>query len=581
MYINRLILKEKIQLIRMNLSGLKIDNTSLIGLLLLAVIISCSGNMIAQPGNNKVIIQSKFTPSINDASKINTSPTLKDTVYQTPDFKYKIEERKLETPFKVAPIRPARLVGEPLNKLYPNYVALGMGNYLTPYFEFYHSKLRSRNIKYGVHLKHFSSAGKIDNFAFPAWSQNIAEVYGSKFWKKSVFNVNVGYQRDVNHSYGFLPANYPDSILPKDVDIAQRYNMVNADIHWYRYRMRKSEMNYDIKAGYYFINDFYHVSEHQASLNSIFDWGTAFSSKLSKERLGFQINEKFYDNVWDTLPSLVSNLLDIKPFYKFEFGSLSAYIGVNMQVMTDSLSSLNLYPDIRFNLAAIPDVLYFNFNLRGGHYRNTLKSFSNENPFIISQIPVGFSNQKYQINFGLGSSISKSVNFAVQFYFSKYENAPMFITDTNSLYNNRFTVVYDDYDELKLQAGITYRLHDKLRFLLKGNYYVYNMSTELFPWHKPSYDVSLSGNYNIQDKIIVKAAFISYGSSNAPIWENGVQSSTTIKAWVDLNFGVEYRYRKKLGIFLNFNNVTASRYYRWYNYPSYKFNVLGGLSYIF
>jgi len=89
----------------------------------------------------------------------------------------------LETPFKVAPIRPAKLVGEPLNKLYPNYVALGMGNYLTPYFEFYHSKLRSRDIKYGVHLKHFSSAGKIDDYAFPAWSQNIAEVYGSKFWK--------------------------------------------------------------------------------------------------------------------------------------------------------------------------------------------------------------------------------------------------------------------------------------------------------------------------------------------------------------------------------------------------------------
>jgi len=385
----------------------------------------------------------------------------------------------------------------------------------------------------------------------------------------------------VNHFYGFMPANYPDSLLPKDVDIAQRYNTVNTDIHWYRYRLRKSEMNYDIKANYTFINDFYRNSEHQASVNSFFDWGTAFSSKLKKERLGFELNEKFYDNIWDTLPSQISNLLEVKPYYKFEFGQLSAFVGVNMQVMTDSSSSISLYPDIRLNLAAIPDVLYFNFNLVGGQHRNSLKSFSDENPFIISQIPLGFTNQKYQINFGLGSSISKSLNFAVQFYYSKYEHAPLFVTDTNSLYNNKFTVVYDDYDELKLQAGITYKMHDKLRFLLNGNYYVYNMSTELFPWHKPSYDVSLAGNYNIQDKIILKAAFISYGSSNAPIWVNGVQSTTTIKAWVDVNFGVEYRYRKKLGLFLNFNNVTASRYYRWYNYPSYKFNIMGGLSYVF
>jgi hypothetical protein len=535
----------------------------------------------AQPGNNKIIIQGKFTPSIDDASKINTSPVLEDTVYSTPEFSYKIEERKLETPFKVAPIRPAKLVGEPLNKLYSNYVALGMGNYLTPYFEFYHSKLRSRDTKYGVHLKHFSSAGKINDYAFPAWSQNIAEVYGSKFWKKSVLSVNVGYKRDVNHFYGFKPELYPDSVLPEDVDIAQRYNLVNADLHWYRYRVRRSEMKYDIKTSYYFLNDFYHNSEHNIAANSYFDWGTSFYNGFKKERLGFQLNEKFYSNIWDTVSTQITNLLDVKPYYKFEFGQLSAFFGVNMQVKTDTISSLNFYPDIRLNLAAIPNVLYFNFNLTGGQRRNSLKSFSDENPFIISQIPLGFTNQKYQINFGLGSSISKSVNFDVQLYYSKYEHAPLFVTDTNSLYNNQFTVVYDDYDELKLQADITYRLHEKLQFLLRGNYYVYNMNTELFPWHKPSYDISLTGNYNIQNKVIIKAALISYGSSYAPVWENGVQSTSTIKAWVDLNFGIEYRYRKKLGIFLNFNNVTATRYYRWYDYPSYKFNILGGFSYVF
>lgn len=578
---NRLILGEELQLMKPSPSVLKLGYMKLFSLSLLVAISLCSGNLLAQPGNNKVVIQSKFTPSINDASKINSSPTLSDTVYQTPEFQYKIQERKLETPFNVAPIRPAKLVGEPLNKLYPNYLALGMGNYLTPYFEFYHSKLRSRDIKYGVHLKHFSSAGKIDKYAFPAWSQNIAEVYGSKFLKKSVLDVNIGYKRDVNHFYGFMPSNYPDSILPKDVDIAQRYNLVNADIHWYRYRLRKSEMNYDIKANYYFINDFYRNSEHKFSANSFLDWETAFYSKFTKERLGFELNENLFDNIWDTLPSRITNLLDVKPYYKFNFGKLSAFVGVNMQVMTDTVSSINIYPDIRLNLAAIPDVLYFNFNLVGGHHRNSLKSFSDENPFIISQIPLGFTNEKYQINFGLGSSISKSLNFALQFYYSKYEHAPFFIADTNSLFNNKFTVVYDDYDELKLQAGFTYRLHEKLRFLLSGNYYVYNMDTELFPWHKPTYDVSLSGNYNIQDKIFLKAAFVSYGSSNAPIWENGVQSSAKINAWVDVNFGVEYKYRKKLGIFLNFNNITAARYYRWYNYPSYKFNIMGGLSYVF
>ena len=117
---------------------------------------------------------------------------------------------------------------------------------------------------------------------------------------------------------------------------------------------------------------------------------------------------------------------------------------------------------------------------------------------------------------------------------------------------------------------------------MRANYYVYNMTTELFPWHKPSYDFSLAANYNIQNKILLKAEFITYGSSKVPVWdEKGVLSPQTIKAWVDLNIGVEYRYRKKLGLFVNFNNITATRYYRWYNYPTYRFNVMAGLSYVF
>lgn len=548
---------------------------------LLIIFILWGAVAFAQPGQSVVIIQGTFTPSVDDAQKVTSSPSLKDTLYKVPEFNYDIEEKKLETPFKVSPIKPARLIGEPLSKLYSNYAALGMGNYLTPYFEFYHSKLRSRDTKYGVHLKHLSSAGEIDNYAFPAWSSNLAEVYASKFWKKSVFDVSVAYEREVNHFYGFEPALYPDSVLPKDVDIAQRYNLVNADLRWYRYRLRKKEMNYDIRGNYYFLNDYYRNAEHHGGFSSQLDWNTDFVKSFKTERLGFELVDDFYHNIWDTMPENTTNLLSVVPFYKFEYGPLSVKFGINLQVKTDTTSSMFFYPQLSLNLAAIPDVLYFNLNLAGGHYRNSLKTLSDENPFIISQIPLDFTNRKYMINFGLGSSISKSVNFDIQLYYDRLENSPLFVTDTNELYDNKFTVIYDNYDRVKLQMDITYQKHERLRFLLRGNYYVYNMTTELFPWHKPNYDVSLTANYNIQDKILFKAAIISYGSSKVPDWEEGVLVPQTLKAWVDLNFGVEYRYRKKLGIFLNVNNVTAARYYRWHNYPSYKFNFMAGFSYIF
>ena len=55
----------------------------------------------------------------------------------------------------------------------------------------------------------------------------------------------------------------------------------------------------------------------------------------------------------------------------------------------------------------------------------------------------------------------------------------------------------------------------------------------------------------------------------------------TIKGYVDISFGVDYRYSKVLSVFLNLNNITASKYSRWYNYPSYTFGAMAGLSYSF
>ena len=549
-------------------------------ILVLIFVVFITNVLLAQPGNNKVIIQGKFTPSISDAQKILSVPVLKDTVYQVPSFKYDIEEKILETPFKVSPIKPAKLFGEPLTKLYPNYVALGMGNYLTPYFEFYHSKLRSRDTKYGVHLKHFSSAGTINDYAFPAWSNNFAEVYGSKFWKKSILDANVSYKRDVTHFYGFQPVDFPDSLLPNDADNVQRYNLVNADLHWYRYRLRTKDMNYDLKGNYYFLNDFFNNSENHIGMVASLDWNIDLVKSFSSQRLGFDLTEDFYHNKWDTLAMQNANLLKVTPYYSFITDALSVKVGLSIQTKTDSMSTLFFYPELKINLAAIPNILYFNLNMTGGQTRNSLKSFSDENPFIISQIPLQFTNTKFQINFGLGSSISKSVNFDLQLYYDRVENAPLFISDTNEFYLNKFTVLYEDYDRIKLQADITYQLHEKLRFLLRGNYYIYNMSSD-FPWHKPSYDVSLTANYNIQDKIILRAAILTYGAAKVPTWEQGVLVPQTLKGWVDFNLGVEYRYRKKLGFFVNFNNIGAARYYKWYDYPSYKFNFLAGLSYIF
>ncbi|MFN8209264.1 MAG: hypothetical protein U0T82_17950, partial [Bacteroidales bacterium] len=52
-----------------------------------------------------------------------------------------------------------------------------------------------------------------------------------------------------------------------------------------------------------------------------------------------------------------------------------------------------------------------------------------------------------------------------------------------------------------------------------------------------------------------------------------------IKPWVDINMGLEYRYTKALSGFIQFNNLSATHYQQWYNYPVQRFQAMLGFTY--
>ena len=60
-----------------------------------------------------------------------------------------------------------------------------------------------------------------------------------------------------------------------------------------------------------------------------------------------------------------------------------------------------------------------------------------------------------------------------------------------------------------------------------------------------------------------------------------VETAERLDGIVDLNLGLEYRYTKKVSAFINFNNIASTRYERWQDYPTQRFNVLGGLKVAF
>lgn len=536
----------------------------------------------AQIGDNRVIITRGFEPTLNDANKINQSPKMDDTVYAVPKFNYSIEESKLPTPFKIEPLSPAKLVGEPLQKLFGNYVIGGMGTQVSPYFEYYHNNTRSKNMAYGAHIKHFSAAGQIKDYAFPGFSNNLAEVNGSYLFKHSKISSNAGFQRDVVHFYGFKPAEVDSGIsIPTDKENAQTFILFNFDTRFKSLESEKSKHEYNLGLNYRYFNTKFDNTEHKLVFDFESLWTTKLFSILDDQKFGFEGDIKLFSNKWSYNETQNNYLISFVPQYRFKYSALEALIGVNAEIFKDSAALIEFSPKLEFKVSAIEKILYFNLGINGGLVRNSLCDLSYENPFVGDSLDLGYSANKLNLNIGLSTSISKAINFNFQLYYEKWEHAPFYVSDFTLPLRNKFTLVYDDYELLKLSADFAYQQSERLKIMLAANYYSYNMTEELYAWHKPDFDIRLFANYNIQNKFVVRAEIFAYGKSMAADTAAGEFIGQTIKPWFDANLGLEYRYSKKLAFFVNCNNIAATKYYRFYYYPAYRFNLLAGFSFVF
>ena len=223
--------------------------------------------------------------------------------------------------------------------------------------------------------------------------------------------------------------------------------------------------------------------------------------------------------------------------------------------------------------------------------RTTLQNTTEQNLFISPVMPWDFVYDRFNIYGGFLSNISSCFNFSGSISSDTYENYPFFITDTSSFLLNTFTLLYDKVSTLKIKGELEFVKSAHISLALNGTYTHYKTNQE-YAWYKPAYEFGFTGRYDMQNKIVLTTKI----DVNGPVWASVpvhdplfdgigpapyVFTSEKLKGWTDVNLGAEYRFTKALSFWLNFNNLTNNKYYRWNNYRSYGINLLGGVSYSF
>jgi hypothetical protein len=547
--------------------------TALLIVILILIQVAIS---FAQNAGNTFTTPSTFRPEIKESTKINDQPDIKDTVKRISNIKYGIQSNPLFPKYQVQKIDAAKMQNEPLPKLYHALLKAGYGPiYNMPYGEFFINNTRSRDMAYGAHLKHLSSSGTLDSTGNAGWSDNNASIYGKKFYKKHTLTGDLNYVRNVIHYYGYNTNTY--SLTPEFT--RQRYQLIEPKLVLQSHYTDSTHTNHTIGLSYYNLQNLHNEVENNIKASA------DLSTFLNKEKVNLGISTDFYNHKQssDTLNDLIISLAP-----SFEAGGKKWKAVVGLKGTIDNFKGKTRFygfPQLNVEYDVYESMVIPYVGATGGLIKNSLRSLSNENPFIRPSINYVNTNNKYKLFAGLKGNLSSNTSYDVGGSYAQMDSLYFYNIDYSaSSFANRFDVLYDNASVVNVNGALHYQVREKMHFIAKGNYYLYKTKTLTRAFHKPDYDLTLSAIYNLKSKIILRGDVFAIGKQ----WANSGPSDGSkaalvpkqIDGLVDVNLEAEYRYSKMLSFFVRANNIANQRYYRWERYPSQRFNFMVGVTFV-
>jgi hypothetical protein len=567
-------------------------------LVLVIATVCNSGVSYAQRGGEEVIITTIGNRSVENSQRVASTPKILDTVFPVPNANFPLLAIDYMPSFDLQRIAPATVsLQQKLNQLYPGYAKIGIGSVLMPMADVYYNNTRSRKYNYGGNVQHISSFGPMRDVAPANFDRTAARGFISVIEKKYSWDAEALYKNQGLHFYGF-----PNENANAD-SIRQRFTTIGTSAQFHSHKKDSGAVNWHAGIAYRHFNDKKPVAD------SLIDWRAtenyfAITGSASK-RIGNEIfeaaiglqNNRYNYGVQDSMIGVAdSGFVRNNSFFYLrphvttygKNGRLKAQIGVDISISKWDNTKAYLYPDFSAKYSMLKDALIPYVALKGGLTQQSFYALTGVNEFVLSHVELRNENKALEAVIGLKGTISKRIGFNVMASFANVKDRALFVKDTLHSAGNRFNVIYDTMNITTFEAALNYQLHEKIKLDLVGRYYSYNALNNTYAWNLPQVQVVLRGSYNLYDKFIFSADVnleggrkaLVYATESGATLENG-QYAVPLGFIADANLSVEYRYNKRISAFLNFNNIAAQRYKRWYNYPTQGLQAMAGVTFRF
>ncbi len=506
-----------------------------------------------------------FKPILSESIKIQSNPNPEIPVTQTPKIAYSIPEKRMDGNPTLYTIKPLSLGTSLLPKLKNNYTRLGYGNYNTPLFETYLMSGRNKNVEAGLFFKHLSSNPDGDR----SFSNNTLYAFGKRFLPKGILSSDVYYYRNAVNLYG---VKREGTAISED-DIQNKFQTIDAKVAYQNILKDTSKLSYRMEGNYY---RFFTSTQADVSEDNFKVYGI-FGKRISGNPLDVKMGVEIISLKTPTL-DYNRNYVDINPRYRLNMNALYINLGFNSTFFGDtSGTTFHFFPVAEAGYGIIKNSLTAYVGITGNVQRNTFRSIASENPFIRS-LSLDNTINKFELYGGFKGIISPQTSFNIHASLANMQNMLFYVSDSTKLYSQ--STVYDNGNSsvFNLKTELNHEFADVFLFGFVMNYYKYSLTIDA-PFSRPTFTTQWNIGYNMGSKFLWKIQATTMNKRDSrTLLDNNRFEDLTLKGFVDLNLGLDYRYTKNVSLFMNVNNITNNQYQRWANLPVYGINVLAGLT---
>lgn len=507
-----------------------------------------------------------YQPEMKPLQKPGYSASLPPTEKEPQPQHYEVPQQTLLYSYRALPLRPLAL-GKDTGKLPPQrYILLGGGNLSTALAEMGFGGLHVKHWTGNVLGRYLSQEGSTENQIFRSFL-----LKGDAAWNKDnhLLEAGLDLSRNVFGRYG-----YDHSVQRYSLDdVRMKYDAARLHLGFRNTEPGLWKLNYaptlnllvwDGRQGHETDLNFYTPVSYQ--FDTSFSLGLAVNAQLSWNCLAASLDK-----------NQSSNLFQLLPFADYHEGNFEAHFAI-APTWSEGADLLWL-PDAHLAYQLLNHRIKLELSGKAVRQQNTLQQLSEENPYFF---PGNFSihqSTRYEVAGAASVALGNHLSVWGRLAWQQFDNAPLFITSAGSD-GKDFSIIYEqDMRAFAWGGGLRYQLGEYFSLGAEGqwlNYYQLSMLNHAYgmPGIRMRGDLSW--------RMAKGLLLTSYMQVLDEIWgldANGHDARQ--KGVFDFGAATEYNFITKLSAFIRADNLLGRHNERWLGYPSFGFNLYGGLRYRF